>query len=222
MMRRIAFLPFVLASLSAAGCTTTRADGSPKIQTTSEANRENVQGAAAAPLRDLNVLRTKIPDVLLTAMADPYERPAPLPRRAGKQAQCEQLATLIKPLNDALGADLDAPSTDEDDLLQKGRTTALGAAASLASDAIPFRGWVRKLSGAERHDKLVIAAITAGGVRRAYLKGLGEARGCEPPATPSHVMTAFAEAERAERASRPQPPPQTDGGGPFRPRYPTR
>ena len=215
-MRRIAFLPLVLASLSAAGCTTTRADGSPQIQTSAEANRENMQGAASAPLRDLNVLRTKIPGVLLEAMADPYERPV-LPRGAGEQ--CAHLAALIKPLDDALGADLDTPSTDEDDLLQKGRTTALGAAASLASDTIPFRGWVRKLSGAERHDNLVIAAITAGGVRRAYLKGLGEARGCEPPATPSHVMTEIA---AAERASRPQPPPQPDGGGPFKPRYPTR
>jgi len=222
MMRRIALLPLVLASLSVAGCTTTRADGSPQIQTTSEANQENVQGAASAPLRDLNVLRTKIPGVLLEAMADPYERPAPLPRRASKQAQCDQLAALIKPLDDALGADLDVPSRDEDDLLQKGRSTALGAAASLASDAIPFRGWVRKLSGAEQHDKLVIAAITAGGVRRAYLKGLGEARGCEPPATPSHMLTEVVQAERAERASRPQPPPQTEGGGPFKPRYPTR
>lgn len=220
-MRRIAFLPLVLASLSVAACTTTRADGSPQIQTSSEANRENMQGAASAPLRDLNVLRTKIPGVLLEAMADPYERPL-MPRGASQHAQCDQLAALIKPLDDALGADLDAPSTDEDDLLQKGRTTALGAAASLASDTIPFRGWVRKLTGAEQHDKLVIAAITAGGVRRAYLKGLGEARGCEPPATPSHVMTEIAEAERAERASRPQPPPQTEGGGPFKPRYPAR
>jgi hypothetical protein len=180
-----------------------------------------MQGAASAPLRDLNVLRTKVPGVLLDAMADPYERPL-LPRRTSQQAQCDQLAALIKPLDDALGADLDAPSMDEDDLLQKGRTTALGAAASLASDTIPFRGWVRKLSGAEQHDKLVIAAITAGGVRRAYLKGLGEARGCAPPATPSHVLTQVAEAERAEKASRPQPPPQSEGGGPFKPRYPTR
>lgn len=222
MMRRIAFLPLVLASLSAAGCTTSRADGSPRIQTTSQANQENVQGAASAPLRDLNVLRTIIPGVLQEAMADPYARPPALPPRASRQAHCDQLAALIQPLDDALGADLDTPSRDEDDLLQKGRTTALGAAASLASDTIPFRGWVRKLSGAERHDKLVIAAITAGGVRRAYLKGLGEARGCEPPATPSHVMTEMVEAERAERASRPQPPPQAEGGGPFRPRYPTR
>lgn len=221
-MRRIVFLPLVLASVSVAGCTTTRADGSPQIQTTSQANQENVQGAASAPLRDLNVLRTKIPAVLLEAMTDPYARPAPLPKRAGKPAQCAQLTALIQPLDDALGADLDTPSQDEDDLLQKGRTTALGAAASLASDAIPFRGWVRKLSGAERHDKLVIAAITAGGVRRAYLKGLGEARGCEPPATPSHMLTEIAEAERAERASRPQPPPQAEGGGPFKPRYPAR
>jgi hypothetical protein len=60
--------------------------------------------------------------------------------------------------------------------------------ASAASDVIPFRGWVRKLTGAERHDKLVQSAITAGAVRRAYLKGLGEAKGCNPPATPSHQL----------------------------------
>jgi len=34
----------------------------------------------------------------------------------------------------------------------------------------------------------VQAAITAGAVRRAYLKGLGEAKGCDPPATPSHQL----------------------------------
>ena len=182
-MRRTTLLLFA-ASLGAplllGGCTTPRADGSPKVETTSEANREGFKGVAKAPLRDLNVLRTKIPEVLLQAMADPYERP-----RTGR---CSELLVLLKPLNDALGADLDTPSVDEDDLLDKGKSTAFGALAGAASDVIPFRGWVRRLSGAERHDHLVQAAITAGAVRRAYLKGLGEAKGCNPPATPSHQL----------------------------------
>jgi hypothetical protein len=159
---------------------TTRSDGSPKVETTQEANRENLSGVAKAPLRDLNVLRTKIPEVLLQALADPYERP-----RTGR---CPELVALLRPLNDALGADLDVPSVDQDDLLDKGRNTALGVMAGAASDVIPFRGWVRKLTGAEQHDHLVQAAIVAGAVRRGYLKGLGEAKGCNPPATPSHVL----------------------------------
>ncbi|MEO8113709.1 MAG: hypothetical protein ABI655_04980 [Phenylobacterium sp.] len=173
-------LPLIAACLGLAACTTLPADGSPRVQTTSQANRENLKGAASAPLRDLNLLRTKIPEALLAAMADPYQRP--------KSTKCAQLIALLKPLNDALGADLDKVSVDEDDLLEKGRETALGAVAGVAADAIPFRGWVRKLSGAERHDKYVQAAISAGAVRRAYLKGLGESKGCLPPATPSHEL----------------------------------
>jgi hypothetical protein len=168
------------ASLALGGCMTTRADGSPKVQTTQEADREGLKGVAKAPLRDLNVLRTKIPEILLQALADPYQRPV-----SGK---CVELASLLMPLNDALGADLDTPSVDEDDLLDKGRNTALGVMAGAASNVIPFRGWVRRLSGAEQHDHLVQAAIVAGAVRRGYLKGLGEANGCNPPATPSHVL----------------------------------
>jgi hypothetical protein len=187
-MRRISVIPVTVVALGLAACTTTRSDGSPKIQTSAEASKDSVEGAAQAPLRDLNVLRTKIPEVLLEAIADPYKRPAHN-LRVGRAAQCAQLVILIKPLNDALGADFDTPAKDEDDLLGRGRATALGAAASVASDAIPFRGWVRKLSGAERHDRLVQQAIAAGAARRAYLKGLGEARGCDPPATPSHELT---------------------------------
>ena len=174
-------LLFCLAGVSLAlgACATDRSDGSPRVQTTGDANRENLKGAAEAPLRDLNVLRTKIPEVLLQALADPYARPA---------TTCPALAVALKPLNDALGADLDVPSVDEDDLVDKGRGSALGMVAGAASDVIPFRGWVRRLSGAEQHDKFVQAAITAGAVRRGYLKGLGEAKGCLPPATPSHVL----------------------------------
>jgi hypothetical protein len=184
MMRFTTVLTLSLAAFGTAvaldGCMSTRRDGSPKVQTTSEANREGFKGVAQAPLRDINVLRTKIPEVLLQAMADPYERP--------ESGRCPQLIALLTPLNDALGADLDVPSVDADDLLDKGKSTALSAMAGAASDVIPFRGWVRKLTGAGRHDRLVQAAIVAGAVRRAYLKGLGEAKGCNPPATPSHML----------------------------------
>lgn len=166
-------------AVALAGCATERSDGSPKVQTTSDANRENLAGAAEAPLRDLNVMRTKIPDVLAEALSDPYARPA--------STTCPALTAELKPLDDALGADLDVPSVDQDDLLDKGRGSVLGAVAGAASDVIPFRGWVRRLSGAEQHDRFIQAAIAAGAVRRGYLKGLGESRGCLPPATPSHV-----------------------------------
>jgi hypothetical protein len=184
----LALLP-ALALLGA--CTTMPADGSSKIQTSSQANRENLQGAASAPLRDVNVLRTKIPDVLLRAMSDPYARP-PKPTCAGITAQ-------ILPLNGALGADLDEIAMDEDDLMERGRESVLGVMAGAASGVIPFRGWVRQLSGAERHDKLVTAAITAGAVRRAYLKGLGETHGCNPPATPSHVRAGTPPVEQTNK-----------------------
>lgn len=178
-MTRLSLSPaFLVVALAVAGCTTTRADGSPQVQTSSQATRESFEGAMSAPLRDVNVMRTKIPSILLEAQADPYKRPNP--------ATCAQLIALVTPLNQALGADLDEEAMDEDDLMAQGRSTALGAVASFTQDVIPFRGWVRKLSGAEQHDRLVRDAIIAGGVRRAYLKGLGEARGCNPPATPNH------------------------------------
>ncbi|MDO8323375.1 MAG: hypothetical protein Q7T23_10590 [Phenylobacterium sp.] len=194
---RAALFPLPILALLAA-CTTAPADGSPQIQTRSAANRENVQSAVAAPLRDVNVLRTKIPQVLLDAMADPYALPVP--------ATCARITSLILPLNGALGADLDEPVQDEDDLMVRGRGAALGAVAGAASGLIPFRGWVRKLSGAERHDGLVSAAIGAGAVRRAYLKGLGEFRGCPLPARPSHDLV-----------DREEPMAET-----LKPRYPIR
>jgi len=125
-------------------------------------------------------------------MADPYARPP------GKLS-CARIVELVTPLDQALGADLDEPSVDEDDVMEKGRGGALSAVAGVTSGAIPFRGWVRQLTGAQRHDRLVQAAILAGGVRRGYLKGLGESRGCGPPATPSHLLTGRSVVEQKRR-----------------------
>ena len=179
-MRCATALLLSTAALGLCACVTEPDNGSDKVQTTAEADRSGVKGVAESPLRDLNVLRTKIPEVLLQAMADPYERPG-----AGR---CPDLLLRLGPLDDALGDDLDAPSQKQEGMMDKGKTTALTVASGAASDVIPFRGWIRKLSGAERHDRYVQAAITAGAVRRAYLKGLGEAKGCSPPATPSHEL----------------------------------
>ncbi|HZZ68320.1 MAG TPA: hypothetical protein VFE18_09115 [Phenylobacterium sp.] len=180
-MRYATALLCCAAALALSACVTEPDNGSPKVQTTAEADRSGVKGVAESPLRDLNVLRTKIPEVLLHAMADPYERPG--------LGRCADLVERLKPLNEALGEDLDVTSKEgEQGMMAKGKTTALTVASGAASDVIPFRGWIRKLSGAEQHDRYVQAAITAGAVRRAYLKGLGEAKGCDPPATPSHEL----------------------------------
>lgn len=126
-------------------------------------------------------MRTKIPPVLLEAKKHPYALP--------KDPGCDGLAPDIKALDIVLGADLDVPpNPDDPGMIERGAVfigdAAVGAVRGAAEGIIPFRSWVRKLTGAERHSKEVAAAIAAGIVRRAYLKGLGQAAGCQPPAAP--------------------------------------
>jgi hypothetical protein len=182
-----------------------------RIKSTSEANRDGITGAMTAPLRDVNVIRTKIPRVLLEAMDDPYKRPG--------VADCATLVSQVTLLDAALGEDLDrTPADENEDLMDRGRkaagSAAIGAMASAAQDIIPFRGWIRKLTGAERHDRLVQSAIASGAVRRAYLKGLGESRGCVPPATPQHKPLV------PPPVVDPGMPPPPDPYGPRKPRFP--
>ena len=66
----------------------------------------------------------------------------------------------------------------------------IGAVRNTTEGVIPFRGWVRKLTGAERYSRKVSAAIAAGAIRRAYLTGLGQAAGCEAPAAPRKPASA--------------------------------
>ena len=166
-MRSLVLLAVALPLLAA--CASKSEPPPQKIQSTSDANKDGIAGAAQAPLRDMNLVRTKIPPVLLEAMADPYARPP------GKKISCETLIMMVAPLDLALGEDVDKrPPEDDEDLLDRSKrmaaSSALGAMASAAQDLIPMRGWVRKLSGAEKHDKLVQHAVASGAIRRAYLK----------------------------------------------------
>jgi hypothetical protein len=62
---------------------------------------------------------------------------------------------------------------------------ALDAIRDTTTDFIPGRSWIRRLSGAEQHSRQVQAAIQAGRMRRAFLKGIGMQANCAPPAAPS-------------------------------------
>lgn len=134
-----------------------------------------VADAAVTPLNDLNLVQAPIPPLLVAVAARPYAPPM--------DASCTALAAEIKALDELLGADLDTPPTESNpSLIERGVTLAtneaVGSIRSAAEGVVPYRKWVRKLSGAERYTKDVAAAIAAGTVRRAFLKGQLVARSC--------------------------------------------
>jgi hypothetical protein len=143
------------------------------------ASREKtVQGAVITPLNDLNLVNSSLPEVLKEARKAPYE--------LADSSTCEDLRLAILALDEALGPDLDTPETKENrSLIERGGDAVGGAVQKAAEDVIPFRSWVRKLSGAERKSKQVKAAITAGTVRRGFLKGVAKARSCDLAPAPS-------------------------------------
>ncbi len=146
-----------------------------------------VTDAATTPLSDLNLVKAEIPPVLAEALKAPYKPPV--------AAGCEVIAAEVAQLEAVLGADLDVPpSAARPSLIERGGTVAgeaaAGALRGAAEGVIPFRSWVRKLSGAERYSREVAAAIAAGSVRRSYLKGVGQARGCVAPAAPATAASA--------------------------------
>lgn len=143
----------------------------------SSTDQQKVGSAATTPLSDLNLVNAAIPDALAAAQRAPYA--------LAPEQNCPVLDQEIKALDEALGPDIDTPLTDANrGLLERGvdagSGAAVGALQRTAEGVIPFRGWIRQLSGAERHSRQVAAAITAGGVRRAFLKGVRAAKYCAP------------------------------------------
>ena len=156
---RVALLVFVLS-----GCTSSQ--------------QTEVSKAATSPLSDLNVVQAEIPQLLRAARRAPYALP--------DDRSCEALAADIAALDDVLGPDLDVPrSKDNPSLLERGTTAAgneaVNALKGAAQDVVPFRHWVRQLTGAERYADKVAAAIIAGTERRSFLKGLRVAYDCPLP-----------------------------------------
>jgi len=132
---------------------------------------DNAGEIASTPLDDLNIGGKDIPVALQSALADPYGMPP--------DTNCQSLDAMIADLDSVLAPDIDAAEDQPDGVGKKMGNAAAGALKSTAEDIIPFRSWVRKLTGAEKRSRKTASAIGAGIVRRAFLKGVRAANQCE-------------------------------------------
>lgn len=130
-----------------------------------------VEDVALTPLTDLNITSKDVDEILLRAVADPYA--------SDGMTTCNSLTAEILRLDEVLGEDYDAYAEG------KGGIDVGRAAQGLVGSIIPFRGLVREVTGAAGKDREMQAAFTAGMVRRGFLKGIGQQRGCAVPARPA-------------------------------------
>lgn len=135
--------------------------------------RKGVAGAALTPLEDVGLVRPDIPPAL-ASITYPYGV-------ASLGGSCAQVAYELGALDVALGAESYAPKAKEN-MSQRGVDAAAGAVVDAAEGAadsvVPFRGWIRKASGADRAARKAARAVEMGQTRRAFLRGYGAALGC--------------------------------------------
>ncbi|MFN4114384.1 MAG: hypothetical protein ACK4GD_10630 [Sphingomonadaceae bacterium] len=146
----------------------------------------DLQRIATTPIRDLNLTRDPIPAVLIRANEAPYD--------ANGLRRCRDIGAAIAELDAVLGPDIDV-AAEERDRISVGRI-----AQSAVGSLIPFRSIVRELSGAADHRRAFEEAIYAGSIRRGFLKGLGQQRGCAYPARPAYARVRVTSADRTDTA----------------------
>lgn len=131
-------------------------------------NTVTASDVAATPIDTLNLRKKNVPEVLISAESEPYTL-------RGLRS-CGQISRTIRSLDAVLGDDIDVAQA-------KGKKMNVGRMAqSAVSSFIPFQGVIKEVSGAAAQERAVQAAIYAGSVRRAFLKGVGQTRGCPYPA----------------------------------------
>lgn len=164
-MRRLISALLPAAALFAAPAFAQQDDPIDRPMTKREPNAVDV---AATPMTDLNIRKDEIPQLLIDAQTKPYDLTG--------LSRCGQLAARIGEFDAILGDDIDLPQT-------AGQRVSAGRVAQyVVGSFIPFRGLIREFSGANDQRRRVEAAVSAGLIRRAYLKGIGQERGCRYPA----------------------------------------
>ncbi len=181
-----------LTSLTTTSCVTHEATqiNAPK------STQDRLGNAVVSPLNDLNLMQADIPAALTEAVSNPYLVP--------QDSTCKGITEQVQLLDMALGPDLDTltESKTKTDLEKGGdfaENEAVGSVERTIQGVIPFRSWIRRLSGAEKRSKELNTAVAAGVVRRAFLKGMGQERGCDAPAAPLKRPPSLSERPATEK-----------------------
>ncbi len=129
---------------------------------------QSMENMATKPLKDLNLMTDEIPPELLALMEHPYSLDG--------LRTCKQYKARIERLTSVLGPDVDALTARQGETATE---TMLDAAESVVGSLIPGAGLMRIFSGAKEAEEKAKAAVLAGSLRRAYLKGSARAKGCK-------------------------------------------
>lgn len=127
-------------------------------------------GLTQVSVHKLDLASDPIPPILIQARKSPYA--------LTNTGSCERIGQEMALLNGVLGEDYDTSTA---------RERPAGNAGGVLAELIPFRGVFREVSGASRKEREFHEAISAGLMRRAYLKGRGEQMGCAYPSRPYPV-----------------------------------
>jgi len=185
----------ILASLAALTFMTAPASAQDDEPGRPLTNRDpDAMDVATTPMTDLNLRKDEIPQLLIDAQAKPYDLEG--------LTTCSQIAARVGEFDAVLGDDLDLPQTP-------GQRISPGRIGQVVVGSfIPFRGLIREVSGANDQRRRVDAAISAGFVRRAFLKGVGQQLGCRYPARSAtrEVWDQYvSEKQRTEDGEKPRP-----------------
>jgi hypothetical protein len=144
--------------------------------------RRGVADAAYIPLRDVGLMRPEIP-LLLRNLQYPYS--------TATLSDCAAVSREIGQLDAVLGPESYQPGPNRNIWDRSGdfvEEQTIEAAESTAQDLIPFRSWVRRISGASRAERDALRAVANGQQRRTFLRGYGASLGCPdmiPPPPPA-------------------------------------
>lgn len=146
----------------------------PLAAQTTPSDERSVATIAGSPLHDFGIKKTKVSPVLVRAAAHPYATEG--------LKDCKSIGDAVLELNTALGRDVDAPTSGKKP--SEATELSMDAGQDTINSLIPGRFIIRRISGAADAQRKARAVVYAASIRRGFLKGLGDAKGCKWPAAP--------------------------------------